>query len=251
MNRWDVTLVSHHGVGYNMDPRAKPGTSATVDETNGFYTVHVNGQGLRTPAGNLVSTDSAELAQAIADELQADGAADVTSPSLYSFFSTQRDFIDPDPDRTVDVLVELLAHDYLLHPDDALENRQLQLAAWQPQIELWRRIAGHDPPFAEPPEEPPITDQDAESFHYALSQFNTAQLAIAIQATNLLKSATLGMLLARAEIDAGTGLDAASITLRLLASDYQDEQEREEQREEQVREILSRLLRYAEFSHSS
>lgn len=228
-----------------MDDRAILVASAGVRPEGGCYVVLVNERPLLTPAGHTVETASQELASALAAELEADGVADVTAPSLYAFFSTQRDFIEPRPERTIDALVELLAHDYLLHPDERLGVRQAQAAAWRPQIELWERLAGREPPYAPPLGGPDIDRSSYAAFRAELGRFTAAQLTIAVQAANLLKSATLGMLLARREIAVEPALDAASATLRLTAGDTQEDLEQQEEREDLWRETIHRLLRYA------
>jgi chaperone required for assembly of F1-ATPase len=228
----------------DMDPRAVPVTSAEIDERGERYAILVDRRPLRTPAGAPVETDSRALAVAIAEELEADGVADVTIPSLYAFYSAEHDFIAPDRGRTVDALVELLAHDYLLHPDERLGIRQAQFAAWQPQADLWRRVAGCEPPYAPPGEEPDILRRQYGAFRSLLAGFSPAQLSAAIHATNLLKSVTLALLLATQQIEPDRALMAATATLRLTAGETNADLEAQEAREEAWREIIARLARY-------
>jgi len=228
-----------------MDPRALTVNSAGVEERDGCCVVFANGSPLTTPAGNPVETTSRALAEALADELEADGIADVTVPSLYAFFSTQHDFIEPAPQQTVDALVELLAHDYLLHPDERLDVNEAEIAAWRPQIELWALVAGQEPPYAPPDGEPEISRTAYSAFRDMLAWFCPAQLTVVIHAANLLKSVTLGILLAREEIDAGAALNAAGATLRLTAGETQDELDQQDEREDAWRDVIARLLGYA------
>ncbi|MGI8552561.1 MAG: hypothetical protein ACR2PL_17495 [Dehalococcoidia bacterium] len=234
-----------------MDPRAIPVASARVDGQHGRPYLLVNEQLLMTPGGVPVEPASDELAEEMAWELMRDGMADVTLPSLYAFYSTQCDFIDPAPARTVDALIELLEHDYLLHPDSRLGMRQMQVAAWGPQIELWQRVVGREPPCASPYSDSDIPDAAYAGFRRLLAGFSPAQLTVAIQSANLLKSVTLGILLAQRSIDADTAIEAVAVTLRLMAGDMHDELERQDEREESWGEAVNRLLRYAEVSEGS
>lgn len=231
-----------------MDARATPVNEARAEPLDERALVLVDGMPLRTPAGLPVEPDTLDLAQAMVAELEADGSADVTAPSLYAFYSTQRDFIDPNPARTVDALVELLDHDYLLHPESHPAKRQAQLTAWRAQIDLWQQVAGREPPYAPPRGEPAIPDAAYRAFRAFLNAFTPAQLSVAIQAANLVKSASLGMLLAQQAIDEDTALGAAAISLRLIAGDTQAELELQEEREDELRQIIGRLLRYAALS---
>src|SRR5487761_1772021 len=148
-----------------MDSRAIVVNSATLEQTEGQPVIYVNGEPLRTPAGHLAAPKTVALAKALTEELLADGAADVSVPSLYALLSTEQDFIEPDPERTVSALVELLGHDFLLHPDPRRGVRQVQIGAWSPLIDLWLQVTGHEPPLAEPAEEPAIRSEDMVAFH--------------------------------------------------------------------------------------
>ncbi len=231
------------------DPRTVLVLDASIIEADGRASIAVNGERLETPAGNPVDP-SIELAEAMVEELLADGAVDVTRPSLYAFYSTERDFIAPDPTRTIDTLVELLAHDFLVHPDERLGRRQVQVAAWKAQIDLWLRLAGREPPYAPADGDPDIHRHDYGAFRELLARFTPSQLSIAIYAANVLKSATLGMLLAERAIDAPSALEAAAVTPRMVAGDTQGDLERQQEREEEWRQAIERLLRYAELAAS-
>lgn len=223
-------------------------STASVVEQDGRFAVSANSELLLTPAGNPVESASEPLAEAIAEELLADEVADVTRPSLYAFFSAQRDFIEQDPERTIDALVELLGHDFLVHPDTRLGRRQVQIAAWTAQIALWQRIAGQDPPYAPSLGEPDIHRSAYGAFRAYLGRFTPSQLSVAIHAANVLKSATLGMLLAEPAIDERAALEAMAVTPRLMTADTQEELEQEQEQEEWWREAIRRLLRYAQLS---
>jgi len=227
-----------------MDPRATPIVSAACVALDGIYAVLANGQELRTPAGNPVRPDGEALADAMVDELLEDETADVTRPSLYAFYSAEHDFIRPDPERTIDALVELLAHDYLVHPDERLARRQVQLGAWAAQLELWRRVAGREPPYAPPDGEPDISRAAYGAFHAHLHGLTAAQLSVVIHGANLLKSVTLGILLAEQAIDEGDAIEAMSAIPRIVAGDSQEEIEDEQEQEEWWLEIIRRLLTY-------
>jgi hypothetical protein len=188
------------------------------------------------------------LAEAMTEELLVDGAVDVTRPSLYAFYSAERDFIAPDPTRTIDTLAELLAHDFLVHPDERLGRRQVQVAAWKAQIALWERVAGREPPYAPADGDPDIHRHDYGAFRDLLAEFTPSQLSIAIHAANVLKSATLGMLMAVRAIDARSALEAAVVTPRMVAGDTQEDLERQQEREEEWQQAIERLLRYAKLS---
>lgn len=230
----------------SLDPRAVSVLQANVVEMGGRAGVAVNGERLETPSGNPVET-SPELAEAMVEELIEDGFADVTQPGLYAFYSTERDFIAPDAFRTIDVLAELLGHDYLVHPE-RLGRRQVQMAAWGPQIDLWQRVTDHAPPYSESGAEPELHGHDYAAFRSFLAGFTPAQLCVAMHTANILKSATLGILLAERAIDAKAALLAASVTPRFYAGDTQEDLEAQEEREELWLAAIRRLLRYAELT---
>lgn len=234
-----------------MDARAIEVTSAQAEERNGEYRVLVNGAPLLTPEGNPVEPPTMELAQALAAELEADGVADVTRPSLYAFYATQRDFIEPDPARTVQALVELLAHDYLLHPDLEPDRRQAELAAWRPQIELWQQLTAENPPFAGAITEPRIGASAYGAFRRAFIALLPAQLTVVIQAANLLKSVSLGLLLAQTAIDPDAALEAVWIKPSLHIRATADAMELLDENRDGWREIIERLLRYAALGQSA
>lgn len=226
------------------DPRAVLVVAASTIDLGRWCEIAINGERLSTPAGNPVEV-APELAEAMVEELVADGIVDVTRPSLYTFYSTERDFIAAEPSRTIDALVELLDHDYLVHPDERLGRRQVQVAAWKPQIGLWLRVTGREPPYAPPEGEPDIHRHDYGDFRAYLQDFTIAQLAVAINGANILKSATLGMLLAEHSIEARVALEAVAVTLRTTAADTQEDLDRQEEQEEEWRQAIERLLRYA------
>src|SRR5579875_479850 len=161
----------------DLDPRAIRVLSASAIDAGATFEIAVNGERLTTPAGNPVEAGGA-LAEAMVEEIEADELVDVTRPSLYAFYSTERDFIAPDPGRTIDALVELLGHDFLVHPDERLGRRQVQVAAWQAQIALWQGVAGREPPYAPPDGEPDIHRHDYADFRAYLAQFTPAQLSV-------------------------------------------------------------------------
>jgi chaperone required for assembly of F1-ATPase len=227
-----------------VDPRAVPVITAEAIEVGGAAQAIVNGEPLSTPAGNPVEGSPA-LIRIMVEEFVEDEIVDVTRPSQYSFFSTEHDFIAANPERTVNALLELIAHDYLVHPDERLGRRQMQVVAWRPQIDLWQRVAGRDPPLAESAAEPDIHRHDYGSFRSHLSAFTPAQLSVAMHAANLLKSATLGMLLASCEIDSESALTAATATRRLSGGDTDEELEEEQEWEDDCRLVIARLLLYA------
>jgi chaperone required for assembly of F1-ATPase len=227
-----------------VNARAIPVVSAEAIVFDGPASAIVNGEALTTPAGNPVQGPFG-LIDAMVQEFLEDEFVDVTGASQYSFFSTERDFIAADPGRTIDALLELLAHDYLVHPDERLGRRQVQMAAWQPQMDLWQRVAGRQPPFAESGGEPDIHRHDYGSFRNHLSTFTPAQLSVAMHAANLLKSATLGMLLASQSIDAASALASATATRRLDAGDTDEDLEAEQEWEDECRVSIGRLLLYA------
>jgi chaperone required for assembly of F1-ATPase len=227
-----------------VNPRTIAVVSAEAVETGDSFEAIVNGEPLTTPAGNAIQGQHA-LIEAMVEEFREDESVDVTGASQYSFFSTERDFIAADPGRTIEALVELLAHDYLVHPEERLGRRQMQMAAWQPQIDLWQRVADRQPPFAESGGEPDIHRHDYGSFRDYLSTFTPAQLSVAMHGANLFKSATLGMLLASQAIDAEAALAAATATRRLHAGDTDEELEAEQEWEDDCRLAIQRLLLYA------
>jgi chaperone required for assembly of F1-ATPase len=59
-----------------------------IRASDATYTIVVNDEPLRTPKGHLVTVLSWELANAMADELMAEGRVDLQQVTLYSLYAT-------------------------------------------------------------------------------------------------------------------------------------------------------------------
>src|SRR5262245_54303398 len=105
-----------------------------IRAANGLYTVLVNDKPLFTPKGHAVQVSSWDLANAMADELMAEGAVNQQRLTLYGLYATQRDFIADRFDATIGAILQHLPGDFVLHPDPDPVLAAKQLTAWAPLL---------------------------------------------------------------------------------------------------------------------
>ena len=120
-----------------------------IRATDGLYTVLVNDEPLFTPKGHAVQVSSWDLANAMADELMAEGTVDLQRLTLYALYATQRDFIGDRLDATIGAILQHLPGDFELHPDPDPALAAKQLAAWAPLLAFLRDL-GPELPMSRP-----------------------------------------------------------------------------------------------------
>jgi chaperone required for assembly of F1-ATPase len=214
---------------------------------DGFYTVWVNDEPLLTPKGHPVQVSSWDLANAIADELMADGAVDLERLTLYGLYATQRDFITDRLEATIGAILQHLPGDFELHPDPDPGLAAKQLAAWAPLLAFLRDL-GPELPRSRPLQDVQIPWEVTEGLRTHLVAMNPAQLTVVMQAVTTLGSAVLGILLAQQGLDAEKAVSALTVTAQYLARSTREPAEQTESFAAEMSQIVRRLLRYVQLS---
>jgi chaperone required for assembly of F1-ATPase len=214
---------------------------------DGTYTVLVNDEPLRTPKGHPVRVLSWELANAMADELMAEGAPDLQRLTLYSLYATQRDFIDDRIDATIAAILQHLPGDFVLHPDPDPTLAAKQLAAWAPLLAFLRAI-GPELPLARRLQEMQMPWELTEGVRTQLVIMHAAQLTVVLQAVTNLGSVALGILLAHQAIEEDQAVAALTVTASHVAGGTGEEHEQQAQFATEVRQMVRRLRRYVQHS---
>jgi chaperone required for assembly of F1-ATPase len=215
-----------------------------ADET---YTVLVNDEPLRTPKGHAVRVPSWELANAMADELMAEGRVDLQQVTLYSLYATQRDFIEDRIDAAIGVVLQHLPGDFVLHPDPDPALAAKQLMAWAPLLVFLRGI-GPEVPMARPLQDVQIPWELTEGLRTQLIAMSPAQLTVVIQVVTNLGSVTLGILLARQAIAVEHAVAALTVTASHVRGGARQEDDTAERYVAEMRQLVRRLRRYVQLS---
>jgi chaperone required for assembly of F1-ATPase len=218
-----------------------------IRAADGVYTLLVNDEPLHTPKGHPVLISSWDLANAMADELMADGVLDLQRQTLYVLYAAQRDFIADRLDATISVILQHLPGDFELHPDPDPALAALQLAAWAPLLTFLRDL-GPEVPMARPLQDIRMPWELVESVRTHLMAMSPAQLTVVLQAVTNLGSVILGILLAQQSLAVEKAVSALTVTARHLAKHAREEPEQMEIFSAQTEEMVRRLLRYVRFS---
>jgi chaperone required for assembly of F1-ATPase len=218
-----------------------------IRATDGIYTVLVNDGALCTPKGHPVRVLSWELANAMADEIMAEGALDLQRLTLYALYATQRDFVEDRMGATVGAILQHLPGDFELHPDVDPELAAKQLAAWAPLLAFLRDI-GPELPIARPLQEIQISWELTEGLRTQLMAMSPAQLSVVLRAVTNLGSVVLGILLAKQGLDVDQAVSALTVTARHVARHAGEEPEQPEVFAAEMRQTVLRLLRYVRLS---
>ena len=225
----------------------EPIETTDIRASDGLYTVLVNDEPLRTPKGHAVRVLSWELANAMAEELMSEGAADLQHVTLYSLYATQRDFVEGRIDATIGAILQHLPGDFVLHPDADPALAARQLAAWAPLLAFLREI-GPEVPMARPLREAQIPWELTEGLRMQLIAMSPAQLTVVVQAVTNLGSVAMGMLLARQAIALEQAVAALTVTASYLARGVREEPEQQEMFTAETHQVVQRLLRYVRYS---
>ena len=218
-----------------------------IRAADGIYTVMVNDEPLRTPKGHPVQVRSWELANAMADELMADGALDLQRLTLYSLYATQRDFIEDRIDATIAAILQHLPGDFALHPDPDPALAAKQLTAWAPLLAFLRSI-GPEVPMARPLQVVQIPWELTEGLRAQLIAMNPAQLTVILQAVTNLGAVALGILLARQAIEVDQAVAALTVTARHGAGGAREEHGQQEAFAAAMHKTVRRMLGYVRLS---
>ena len=214
---------------------------------DGIYTVLVNDVPLRTPKGHAVQVLSWDLANAMADELMAEGVLDLQRLTLYVLYATQRDFIENRIDATIGAILQHLPGDFELHPDPEPILAAKQLAAWAPLLACLRDI-GPEVPIARPLQDVQLPWEVTEGLRTALTAMRPTQLTVVLQAVTSLGSVVLGILLAQQRLEESQAVSALTVTARHLSRQTREEPEQTEIFAAEMGRIVGRLLHYVRLS---
>ena len=218
-----------------------------IQTVDGIYTVLVNEEPLRTPKGHPVRMSSWELANAMADELMAEGALDLQDLTLYALYATQRDFIEDRVDATIGVLLHHLPGDFALHPDADPVLAAKQLVAWAPLLTFLRDF-GPELPIGRPLQDMQIPWEHSEGLRTQLSAMSPAQLTVVLQAVTNFGSVVLGVLVARQGLAVDQAVAALTVTASHLAKSIGEDPEQSAHFVAETHLILQRLDRYVRLS---
>jgi chaperone required for assembly of F1-ATPase len=218
-----------------------------IQAVDGVYTVLVNDEPLRTPKGHPVRVLSWDLANAMADDLMAEGALDLQRLTLYSLYATQHDFIEDRIDATIGAILQHLPSDFELHPDPDRALAAKQLAAWAPLLAFLRNI-GPELPIARPLQEIQMPWEFMEALRTQLMAMNPAQLTVVLQAVTNLGSVVLGVLLAQQDLEVDQAVSALTVTASHVTADARHEPDQPEMFAAERRQMVQRLLRFVQLS---
>lgn len=218
-----------------------------IRAADGLYAVLVNDEPLLTPKGHPVQVSSWDLANAIADELMAEGTVDLERVTLYGLYATQCDFIVDRVEATIGAILQHLSGDFELHPDPDPALAEKQLAAWAPLLAFLRDL-GPELPMSRPLQDVQIPWEITEGLRTHLITMNPAQLTVVMQAVTNLGSVVLGMLLARQDLDVEKAVSALTVTAQYLARSAREPAEQTESFAAEMSQIVRRLLRYVRLS---
>jgi chaperone required for assembly of F1-ATPase len=211
-------------------------TTTDIRATDGIYIVLVNDEPLRTPKGHPVRVLSWELANAMADELMAEGTLALQRLTLYALYATQRDFIEDRIDTTIRAILQHLPGDFVFHPDPDPTLAAKQLTAWVPLLAFLRDI-GPELPIARRLQDIQIPWELMEGVRTQLIVMHPAQL-----------TAVLGLLLAQQAIAEDQAVAALTVTASHVAGRTDEEHEQQALFAAEVRQMVRRLLRYVQLS---
>jgi chaperone required for assembly of F1-ATPase len=218
-----------------------------IRASDGVYTVMVNDAPLLTPKGHPVRVASWELANAMADELMAEGVLDLQHLTLYSLYATQRDFIEDRIEATIGAILQHLPGDFALHPDADPVLAAKQLTAWAPLLAFLRDF-GPEVPVARPLQEVQVPWELTEAIRTQLSTMRPAQLTVVMQAVSNLGSVSLGLMLAELAIEVDQAVAALTATAAHMAGRTSEEREQQALFVAETHRVVRRLLRYVRLS---
>jgi chaperone required for assembly of F1-ATPase len=221
-----------------------------IRASDGTYTIMVNEATLLTPKGHAVHVHSWDLANALADELIAEGTIDLKHVTLYGLYATQRDFVEDRVEGTIGAILQHLPGDFILHPDANPSLAAQQLAAWAPLLAFLRAL-GPEVPIARPLHEAQIPWELTEALRAQLTAMNAAQLTVVLRTVTNLGSVTLGIRLAQQAIAVHQAVAALTVTASYAAPGLGEAGAEQQTFMVEIRQIVRRMLQYAMLSGAS
>jgi chaperone required for assembly of F1-ATPase len=187
------------------------------------HMIMLDGKPMRLPGGGVLCIQSAELAQAVAEEWQAAGGGKggevgVDDTPLTRLAGTAQTRIAPDPAPTVDALARYAESDLLCYratAPDALVHRQSR--AWQPWLD-WVALT-YDAPLKVTSGivHVPQSRQSLKALHVAVAGFDPSVLAGLGILVPALGSLVLGLAVAEGRLDAVSAHELGALDERFQA----------------------------------
>lgn len=187
--------------------------TAAVVEAEGGFSVSLDGKPVRTPAKQPLLVPTRALANAIAEEWQAQG--DTVNPRslpLTRLVSIALDLVAPRRDEVVAELTKYAGTDLVCYrAETPPELAARQHATWQPLID-WAALR-FDAPLAVTAGVLPVTQpaDTLEAFERAVAACDTPRLAALHLATAACGSLVVALALVEGRIDAEAAFDAAEL----------------------------------------
>ena len=170
--------------------------------------IQLDGQNLRSPAGNLLRLPTMSLASALADEWRAQGDdIDPATMPLFSLAVTVTDRVTPHRDMVIAELAAYGGNDLLCYRDVQSDLASHQHDQWQPCLD--RLAAEHDIHLEIVTGIMPIGQSDAVKFGALIAAHDDWQLGILHRATSLSGSLVLALGFVSMMIDSDTLFDLA------------------------------------------
>ena len=208
---------------------------ATVDQVennndvNGGFVVLLDGRSIKTPAKNNLSLPTREVAQAVADEWQAQGKeVDPASMPIMRFGATAIDRIETQRSEVIAEIAAFGGHDLLCYRGNDPDLATLQAKSWQPLLDWAADQLG-----ARLVVTVGITsvDQDPSALQVltqCVSECTDMQLSALHTMTSITGSLVLSLALIRSEIDVERAWEACTVDERFQEIRWGQDAEAEE-----------------------
>ena len=218
-----------------------------IRAADGLYTVLVNDEPLFTPKGHAVQVSSWDLANAMADELMAEGVVDLQRLTLYALYATQRDFIADRLDVTIGAILQHLPGDFELHPDPDPALAAKQLAAWAPLLAFLRDL-GPELPMSRPLQDVQIPWETHGRLANAPHSHESGATDCRNASGDEPRIGGPGYTIGRARPGGGEGGFSPDCNRQHLARSAREELEQAEVFAAEMSQIVRRLLQYVRLS---
>ena len=217
-------------------------TAASVSETEGGYTVLLDGRGVKTPAKTSLVVPTVELARAIVDEWDAqEGTIDPNTMPFTRSANAAIDKVTHQFDEVVNLLAEYGETDLLYYRADApIELTQRQAEAWDPLLGWAEDTFGAD---LSPATGVMFVEQPAQSLKQlksALMEQSAFQLTATYDLISISGSLILGLAVCKGKISGQEAWDLSRID-----EIWQIEQWGEDEEATEVAEIEANSMRHA------
>jgi len=208
---------------------------ATVDEVednddvNGGFVVLLDGRSIKTPAKNSLILPTREVAQAVADEWQAqEEEVDPATMPMMRFGATAIDRIETQRDEVIAEIAAFGGHDLLCYRGEEPELAARQAKSWQPLLDWAADQLGAR---LQVTEGIVSVDQDPsvlETLKNCVSECTDMQLSALHTMTSISGSLVLSLALTRAEIGVERAWEACTVDERFQEIRWGQDAEAEE-----------------------